>query len=67
MEVAVIVEAERVLSGEVRQTNTAHLVFVALDIEGKPRPVPPLLIESLEEQADWDAAEQRRALRLSRR
>ena len=67
LEVAVTVDAEMVLSGELHRTNTAYLVFVALDIEGNPRTVPPLFVETPADQAEWDAAEQRRALRMARR
>ncbi len=66
VETRVIVESEKVLTGEVRRTNTAYLVFVALDHEAKPRAVPPLLIETPDDQAEWDAAELRRAQRMAR-
>jgi acyl-CoA hydrolase len=36
MEVGVRVEAEDVMSGEVRHTNSAYFVMVALDDDGKP-------------------------------
>ena len=67
METAVVVDAETLLTGELRRITTAHLVFVALDAEGNPCPVPPLAIETAEARAEWDAAERRRALRLSQR
>jgi acyl-CoA hydrolase len=66
MEVAVTVDSERPLSGVTRRTNAAFLVFVALDDEGKPTPVPQLLLETPEDHADWAAADARRALRLAR-
>jgi uncharacterized protein (TIGR00369 family) len=44
MEVGVRVEAENLLTGEVRHTNSAYLTFVALDGLGCPRPAPPLII-----------------------
>ncbi len=66
LETMVTVESEKVLTGELRGTNSAFLVFVALDTHGLPRAVPPLLLESDEDQAEWDAAERRRAHRLSR-
>lgn len=66
METLVTVDAESVLTGEIRRTNTAHLVFVALDRAGNPTSVPPLAIETAEEQVEWDAAEMRRARRLAR-
>lgn len=47
--------------------NTAYLVMVALDERGSPTPVPPLQLETPEEQQEWQAAERRRALRNERR
>jgi len=67
VETAVTVEAEKVLTGDVRRTNSALLVFVALDRDGNPRAVPPLLIETPDEQAEWDAAVLRRAQRMARK
>jgi acyl-CoA hydrolase len=67
VETHVTVEAEKVLTGEVRRTNTARLVFVALDRDGNPHAVPPLLIETPDEQAEWDAAELRREQRMARK
>ena len=66
METKVTVEAESVLTGETRTTNTAYLIFVALDKNGAPTSVPPLALETPEDQLEWDAAEQRRAQRLAR-
>src|SRR5689334_24268644 len=43
MEVGVRVEAERVRTGEVRHTSTAYLTMVALDDDGRPVEIPPLL------------------------
>lgn len=51
------------LSGEKRLINHAHLIMVALDENGKPAPVPDLLLETDEERAEWEEACQRRALR----
>lgn len=42
MEVGVRVEAENVITGEIRHTSTAYLTMVALDDEGQPTAVPPL-------------------------
>lgn len=66
LEVRTTVDAEHPLTGELRHTNSAYLVFVALDADGNPRSVPPLRIETPDEQLDWDAAEHRRAARLAR-
>src|SRR5207237_1321868 len=45
MEVGVRVEAENVVSGRRVHTSSAYLVYVALDRSGKPRPVPPVIVE----------------------
>ncbi len=66
LEVAITVDAEGPLSGTIRRTNTAYLVFVALDGDGNPQPIPPLLLETPADHAEWDAAEERRAHRLAR-
>jgi len=42
MEVGVRVEAENLLSGEKRHTNTCLLTFVAIDDDHRPCPVSPL-------------------------
>ena len=64
MEVEVVVEAENVPTGRVTRTSTAYLVYVALDDEGRPTPVPPLLVRTEEERRRWEEAEARRARRL---
>ena len=46
MECGVRVEAHDPVTGTVRHANTAYLVFVAVDDDGNPRPVPPLLAET---------------------
>jgi acyl-CoA hydrolase len=66
MEIEVIVEAENILAGVRRRTSTAYLVYVALDADGKPRPIPPLTPETDDEQTRWTAAERRRVVRLAR-
>ena len=65
MEIEVVVEAEHVLTGDRRRTSTAYLVYVALDADGKPRPVPPLTPVTDEDRARWAAAERRQAVRLA--
>lgn len=63
------VEAFRENKGGVKElTNTAYLVMVAVDDEtGKPIPVPPLLVETEEEKAEWEAGVKRAVLRKQRR
>src|SRR6202142_420641 len=46
MEVEVQVQAENPITGERTNTNTAYLVYVALDDEGKPTSVPPIKAET---------------------
>jgi acyl-CoA hydrolase len=67
MEVGVRVEAENPRTGSRRHTSTAYLTMVALDDEGKPKRVPPLLAESDDELRRQREAELRRANRLAER
>ncbi len=65
MEVGIRVEAEDPMTGERVHTNSAYAVYVALDEEGHPRPVPRLIIETEEERRRWEAAEERQRIRLA--
>jgi acyl-CoA hydrolase len=67
MEVGVRVESEEVRTGEARHTNTAYLTIVAIDDDGRPVPVPPLLSTAPEEERRRREAELRRANRLAER
>lgn len=67
IEVGVRVEAENPLTGERTHTNSAYAVYVALDEQAHPRPVPPLLIETEEETRRWQEAEARQTNRLKQR
>jgi acyl-CoA hydrolase len=67
METRVVVTAENVITGNVTHTNTAYFVYVALDENGRPVPVPPLILETEEEKARFERAANRQALRLQRR
>jgi len=57
MEISVVVHAETPSTGERRQTNTAHMVFVALDEAGRPKRVPRLIAGTDEERRRYAAAE----------
>src|ERR671925_1869678 len=46
MEVGVKVLAENVLTGDRRHTNSCYLTYVALDDQGRPTPVPPVIPET---------------------
>ena len=65
MECGVRVEAHDVVTGEVRHVNTAYLVYVAVDEDGRPRPVPPLVAETDEERRRQREATLRRRARLA--
>ena len=67
MEVGVRVEAEDVLSGQITHTNSAYLVYVAVDENRQPVEVPPLIAETPEEQRRMAEGRQRQEERLRRR
>ena len=54
------------LDGARRMINRAYLVLVALDENVRSTPVPPLLTETEEERAEWEAGKRRNALRRQR-
>ena len=60
MDITVEVHSEKVSTGERRHTHTAHIVFVAIDQNGKPTRVPRLVAETPEEQARYEAARKHR-------
>lgn len=55
------------LNGTRKLVNTAYLVIVALDRNGRPTPVPKLICDTPEEEAEWEAGQKRRRLRQQRR
>jgi acyl-CoA hydrolase len=59
------VEAENLLSGKVRHAASAYLTYVALDEQGKPKEVPPLILESDDERRRNREASARRKIRLA--
>ena len=63
LEVRVDSMVER-LDGSRELINRAYLVFVALDDEDRPVPVPPFVPETNEEKQEYAAAEERRRIRL---
>ena len=67
MEVTVEVHAENPLTGEQTHTNTAYLVYVALDDNGRPTSVPPLLAETEEEKQKLEQGRARQERRLKER
>ncbi len=67
MEVGVKVLSEDPLTGAQVHTSSAYLTFVAVDKEGNPVDIPPLLPETDEERRRYEAAIQRREARLTQR
>ena len=67
MEVGVRIEAENLVSGNRRHTNSCYLTFVAIDDAGRPVEVPALITESEEERRRHAAARERRRRRLEER
>src|SRR3954468_10309033 len=67
MEVGVRVEAENPRTGERRHTNSAYLTMVAVDEQGQPVPVPPLITETDEQRGREAEAQVRRHNRLQER
>ncbi|HEY7417653.1 MAG TPA: acyl-CoA thioesterase [Ktedonobacteraceae bacterium] len=60
MEVGVEVMAEDLLTGEVRNIANSHVIYVALDVQRKPTPVPPLVPANAEEAEHIERARMRR-------
>ncbi|MFD5702787.1 acyl-CoA thioesterase [Streptomyces lasiicapitis] len=68
MEVGVRVLAERWNeSTPAQQVGSAYLVFAAVDADGKPRLVPPVLTETDRDRRRYQEAQIRRTHRLARR
>lgn len=49
MMVGIRVEAENLITGEVRHSNSSYFTMVAKGDDGKPKPVPGLILESSEQ------------------
>jgi uncharacterized protein (TIGR00369 family) len=67
MEATVEVHAENPITGQQTHTNTAYLVYVALDDAGRPTPVPPLQVETEEEKQRMEQALVRQERRLKQK
>ncbi len=67
MEIGARVEAENVMTGEVRHTASAYLTFVALDENRKTKAVPSLVLQTEEEKRRNFQAAERRKIRLAER
>jgi acyl-CoA hydrolase len=67
MEVGVRVDVENIASQEWRYVASAHLVFVALDLDGRPTEVPEVVAGSDDERRRQQQARVRREQRLVRK
>ena len=67
LEVEVEVFSEEIQTGDRKLTSKAYLTFVSLDQNGKPVRVPPLIVDTPEDQERCRQAQIRRAERLKRR
>jgi acyl-CoA hydrolase len=66
MEVGVCIETERMTTGQIEHVGSAYLTMVALDADGNPSPVPPLIRETAQDERRYQQAAQRRAEQLRR-
>ena len=67
MEIGIRIEAENMLTGVRRHTNSCYMTYVAIDSLGRPVEVPLLLPETADEKRRFAAAGERRRLRLKER
>jgi acyl-CoA hydrolase len=67
MEVGIKIIAENLQSGEQRHTNSCYVTYVALDENGQPTAVPPIVPETADEKRRYDRAAKRRANRMMER
>lgn len=67
VEVSVRVHAEHLITGVTTHTNSAHLVYVALDDAGRPCEVPRLQLVTDADHRAWAEGELRQSERLTRR
>lgn len=66
MEAEVQVVAENPITGKRTHTNTAYLVYVALDENGNPTQVPPLIPETEAQRQRMEDGKARQAYRKAR-
>ena len=67
LEARIVIHAEPMDLAERRRVAVGYGLYVALDEEGHPRPVPPLLSETAADRRRDEAARARQAARLARR
>ena len=67
MEIGIRIEAENMLLGTRRHTNSCYVTYVALDRDGKPTEVPSLVPETDAEKRRFEAGRERRRRREEER
>ena len=71
MEVGVRVEAEDLMTGEIRHTNSAYVTMVSLDENRKPTSIPKIMPETQDDRRRFEEgkirAQRRKELRKNRR
>jgi acyl-CoA hydrolase len=67
LEVEVEVFSEEIQTGDRKLTSRAYLTFVSLDKDGRPTKVPPLIVDTPDDEARCRAAHERRNERLRRK
>jgi len=67
LEVEVEVFSEEIETGTRKLTSRAYLTFVSIDRDGKAQKVPPLLVETADDEERVRQAHERRADRLRRK
>jgi acyl-CoA hydrolase len=67
MEVGVKVFSENILTGERRHASSAYVTYVAIDLNGRPHPVPPVIPETPTDRRRFREAGKRRLARLALR
>ena len=67
LEVEVEVFSEEIQTGDRKLTSRAYLTFASLDKDGRPTKVPPLIVETPDDEARCRAAHERRNERLRRK
>ena len=65
MEIGVRVEAENLFTREARHTNSCYLTFVAIDANHRPVAVPPLKLETEEDERRFKEGKKRREARIA--
>ena len=66
MEVRVDTYVEELATGMRKMINRAYVVMVAIDENGHAVPVPGLILESPEQEAEWEGGKRRYELRKER-